>query len=320
MDNLKIGVFICCCYLLSCQSGSAENDLPTHEIEPTQSDDTLSGIITDSDTTVKPGTYKSFDAELADIMHKYFKPELVRELDDHLLEFNEVKTDKDFEASFDSGISIGKAMANSLNNAETEYLQKEKSKSEYYDPVGAMPDNEKAAMDKAISPIFISCAVECSEVDLAYNFEGLQELADATTGEMDDEFIEIAQSIDKYSFGFLYKGMGSWIEQTWDLGGASRLGNGEMINLIEKISGFEAKYDGFEKHIADYRKRMLEGLLYTGSFWLSKEEVIDEYRQIMQMDFFSTEQLKQIEETLEKLQNPPDYWQFDCQTGDCQFG
>lgn len=296
---------------------SASNDEEHFEEEISDTTSESSAII--ADTVLNVGTV--FNQETAILLEKYFTEDIIEDLEAFLLDYSEMTTYKDFQSIYDQGKEIGIAMSNSINQAKTTYLKKYKSENTYYDPVAAM-DDDWAKLEKPIKPFMISCAVECTEIEMGYDLKYLAKSAKKTSGTMDDDFVEVAQLINEQFYGFLYSSKGKWFRFTWDLGGVSLAGEGIFLDAIAVISAFEKNHDGFKKEIAEYKEWMLSDIVNDCSFEYSKEEAVEEFQSIMKLDFFTENEKDFIKSKIREMQSEdlPDHYQFNCKDGDCVFG
>jgi hypothetical protein len=182
----------------------------------------------------------------------FFGESLAKEIAQYRHIYHSASEDKQFAQNYEKGQKLREKMV--------EVLEK---KAEV---------DDKHVMDmtwlEAVMPGYsVSRIAEGTMYYLFTNFKQMLKIADRTEGAADNNFLAI--SIDMYDWGqkdldeqfvgresFFY----AWMEQTWDYGGDSLLGQGKHIYLLKRMTGFSKNTDLFKQAIKQYKTALGEDL------------------------------------------------------------
>ncbi|UKN00089.1 hypothetical protein K6119_10105 [Paracrocinitomix mangrovi] len=259
-----------------------------------------------------------------ELFSKYFGEKLIAKIDNYMSTYESLQTAKEFEKCYDQGKDLFKDLFDAYYNPQTEYMKKLKKDNEneygFYDPVNIL-DNEFFDMTGKMGPIVFTCVAECTEIDFTYDQEKLLEKAKLTEGNDDELFLEYATEIYGPNWTSGSFEWPVWYVQTWDYGGSSKIGDGTLKKYIKKHQELESKLNLFSVKMKYIKDHMLEELSHVGSYMKSKEMVLKEYDEILEMDFFNEEEKTKIRDARAKLEGETeDYIQFNCESGDCSYG
>lgn len=158
-----------------------------------------------SRTTIVP----ALSDDLIKQLNKLLNEDAVKLIQYHHKQWENVQTENDFAKTYHEG----EKLFESLNT-----LISKKFGDDAYEAMSNLEILEKSFLFRA------SCEAECSVFMLKYFHPGLQKLADATTGNADDDFIESKILAE----GEIGAHQPTWINffiRTWDYGGGSLLGD-----------------------------------------------------------------------------------------------
>ncbi len=302
--------------IVSCGSENEQGEqleFQTTDTEP--SEDTIS---VENDSLFN-NPYNAFTDDAAKGFSKYFSPELMSELDAYLLDYNTIKTDDEFQVNYTLGIEMFTKMYQAFYEPKTKYLLDLKEESEWWSPVDVVLE-ELYELEGEMGPIVFSCVAECTEMDFIYDLSLLEEKAASTNGNADDDFIALSIFNDgEYGCSSCWSWK-SWFEPTWDLGGSSLLGEGILLESIEMHMDFNTKYKGYEIHMERMYDTYMNELSWAQSYMHSREEVLKELNDIIEIGLFSGVDLEKILETKAKIEDEKSGVEFDCETGNCSYG
>jgi hypothetical protein len=293
-----------------------------------QSGDTVTGeqkeFVTDSppaDSVV--AAHVSFSEEETLLLEKYFEPVLLAKLDNYVAGYDALATAADFEKNYNEGMALFAELYEALTVPKTGYLKAKfeelGQEDENFYPVDLL--SEYDGLNGMLGPVMISCAAECTDLDFLYDLEAMLEKAKATSGNADEDFMELVLYIENNTAGYAaYPGFKVWYVQTWDYGGYSMLGNGVFTDAVKRTMAFEKEHNLFAAQIAAIHGDFINSLTWDTSFGLSKEDVLKEFDALMKTGFFTKEEKEVLKESREKIQNGAEGYQFDCETGDCSYG
>ncbi len=185
---------------------------------------------------------------------------------------------------------------------------------------------ELASLEEVVPGFTNSCIAECTEYDCWFYLAPYLELAKKTNGSADDEFFE-ALSIgygERMTTAHTFK---AWFAQMWDYGGATLLGNGIHLDFLTKAKHYNENYQVGNKLMNKLIKSAYDDINH-GIYMNSPEKVTEEMRAIIELKVFSedkNENLSKFATQIENgnMENPNSggsQLQFNCETGDCDFG
>jgi hypothetical protein len=300
--------------------------LVTMGMQACQSGDAVTGeqkeFLTDSppaDSTAQVLVYSSFTEDETLMLEKYFEPALLAKLDQYVGAYDGLATAQDFEKNYRDGKALFQELYDALVTPKTNYLKELAAEEEYWMPVTILEELEQ--MNGLIGPIQISCAAECTDLDFLFDLEELKQKTLSTTGNADDDFIDLVMFIEDGQYGYAgYPGFKVWYVQTWDYGGYTMLGNGVFSDAVKRTEQFENKHDLFADELKAIHEDFVNSLTWDGTFGLSKEQVLEEFATLLKKDFFTKEEKTLLKESFEKIKTETEGYQFGCETGDCTFG
>ena len=135
---------------------------------------------------------------------------------------------------------------------------------------------------------------------------------------MDNAFMNLIQSVEIFSGNAKVFGYKKWFEQTWDYGGASKIGEGILLNAIVEIQNFKMRFIGFDDGVGIMHNSMFHSLTNETKFMVSKSEVMNELNEIIKLAYFEGNELQKIKTHINKIKGGDDIY-FDCRTGDCDL-
>jgi len=160
-------------------------------------------------------------------------------------------------------------------------------------------------------------------------------LADALTdlefGKAYLKLLEIRNSLTSQiyngDFGGTADGWHNWFERTWDYGGGSLFGSGIHMEILETINKLKLKTSMYNELISKYQAYLLMDIQH-GIYMKSQEEATAELKNILSLEYLSSDEKQPLQFLLgnwEKgdavCKNCVDgIYQFDCATGDCNWG
>lgn len=295
--------------LISCQTSTTEEggtqkefitDAPPEIVDSVETPETL--ILRDSTKTE---------------LKKYFSEELIQKIENYFVEYNMVNSDTAFQKIYDSGVELCKELALSFQDPQTAYLKDLMSQDEYelYYLHGEMEE-----LNGQLGPIYITCVAECSEMDFCFDLNSLNKKAISTNGSADDDFVDILLFVES-DFGYAgYFDFKVWTKQYWDYGGSNLLGRGVMLDAIRRTKIFKETHTLFASQIEIVHQDFLHELTTAHSFEYTKEEVLAEIDKIIDLKYFESDALKAILKQYDLIEAGGENFQFNCSTGECQFG
>ena len=184
--------------------------------------------------------------------HSFFGESLAKEITQYRHIYHTTSNDKQFAQNYEKGQKLREKMVAVLEKkAEVD---------------------DKNVMDmtwlEAVMPGYrVARVAEGTMYYLFTNFKQMLKVADKTEGAVDNNFLAI--SIDMYDWGqkdldeqfvgresFFY----AWMEQTWDYGGDSLLGQGKHIYLLKRMTDFSKNTELFKQAINQYKTALVEDL------------------------------------------------------------
>lgn len=281
-----------------------------------------------SDTTL---LYKSIDysAKLKNPLHyfpeeiaalqSYFSDSMICSLDSNQFDLHDATSDSILLNVFEKSLQIRKGLLGELFDKK---LPEEKN-GEYY------PDyiiTELKMVEEASKALVSTCVAECTSFDFTFLLNDLLEKARSTSGELDDEFFQLLM-IGDGNYGGTGEGWFTWFDRTWDYGGGSLLGSGIHLNFLTKSEDFKRKTSQFDFLLDSYIGDLLNDIKH-GIYMNSRESIISELKEILNLATLTPENKKSISSFLQLLESGEENCkscvdgklQFDCATGNCNWG
>lgn len=184
--------------------------------------------------------------------HRFFGPSLAKELAQYRRVYHTTSNDQQFAQNYEKGQMLREKMVSVLEKK------------------AEVDDNNVMDMTwlETVMPGYsVSRVAEGTMYYLFANFKQMLKVAEKTEGAADNNFLLV--SIDIYDWGhkdldekfagkeyFFY----AWMEQTWDYGGDSLLGQGKHIYLLKRMTGFRKNTDLFKQGINQYKTALVEDL------------------------------------------------------------
>lgn len=309
MKKLIIASFILVALFSRCGSGS-ESEIGTQKEFTTES-------APEEDTLVIPAV--GITAEIRLELEKYFSTDLCVKIENYVSDFDTLSSDAAFQNNYREGRNISDEMTEQLNKPVTSYLKKLAKGKEYWYPVDEIFGDLEIFSDQ-LGPLVISCVAECTEIDMTYDLLKMQRKAQETLGNADDDFMKLLVSIDG-EFGYAgCVGFKSWFNQTWDLGGSSLLGDGQLLSIIKATIQYKKNHKLFNEELKLLKSDYLDALSWGSSYQFTPEKILVEFEAILALDYFTNEELVEINELYERIKNRDTSFQFDCENQDCSYG
>lgn len=276
-------------------------------------------FITDAPPTEDSLSESGITQGLKDSLANYFTQVLVDRIDKYISAYNTLSTTEEFEKNYHEGMAIFLEMEIQLNDPKTEYMIAKSKEEEDWYPVDILSEIED--FNGRLGPIEFSCAAECTALDFLFDLTVLREKAKGTEGDGDDHFMNLVISMEG-DYGYAaYPGFKSWFNQTWDLGGSSDIGNETLLGCIQSCQKFEKNYpDLFKNEIAEIHINFVDALVYGYIYSYDQETILGEYDKILKLNFFTSNEKKQIKTHYEEIKTGAEPFQFMCETGDCTYG
>ena len=306
----------------SCESESEVNDTNTKEkvedslVLETAIDTTF---IEQKDTIVMPN-YELTDADKKSLK-SYLTKNQILALSNELNTFNTSEIDTVIINSFIEILRITDTLKNHLiATADYEMIDEN---DDYY-PFNLQ--TELAGLEKAIPGFINSCVAECTEYDCHYQLAPFISRSKLTIGIADDEFFELltTSSGDYFTTAHQFR---AWFAQMWDYGGASLLGSDIHLDYLKNSQDFITRYSNGNKLLKRLQNEAYGDALH-GIYMNHSIKVGKELKAIMDLKIYTSEENAKLNELYMKIISG-DYTkgdgvgrklQFDCETGDCDFG
>jgi hypothetical protein len=311
--------------LISCGSEKTESQLDNLAQEEINVDSIISGSETDTTTLVTPNIKPSISYSLSNEDLKSIKPYLnkaqISSLNEALKTFRTTEKDIEIIGAFQTILQLTDSLKNNvIANANYEIIDE----NEDYYPFTLQ--TELSGLEHAIPGFMNTCVAECTEYDCSFELSPFLERANETLGNADNEFFEalhIANG-ERMTTANQFK---AWFAQFWDYGGATFMGSEIHLKFLKKVKDYNAKYqtgnDILNSIVQDAYVDIQHGIYMN-----SPEKVASEMYKIITLNIFTPEQ----NAVLNKLANQIDKGdftyancvggtlQFNCETGDCDFG
>lgn len=140
------------------------------------------------------------------------------------------------------------------------------------------------------------------------DFRAFLNLANKTSGQIDNEFLDICiTAFPEDSIEYFYP---SWKIQTWDYGGHSLLGRGKHMDMLGKMDKLLKQSDLFKEEIGRMKQDILNDM--TGSYvtyWEEKEKILAEIDTIIHSNYglFSEEEKIALNTRKEQFEAPEEH-------------
>ena len=173
--------------------------------------------------------------------------------------------------------------------------------------------------NKKFSPLIVGCAGECTMLELTLDMRVMKEMAFKYGDSKDSIFLELADVVSP-GYGFMNDyGFPGWFMQTWDYGGASMLGNGQLLDAIQLYIQLKAmNISEYCEHLDRAYDAFRHSLSSEIRFMNTYESVFQEMEQILNLGFFEGEDLELIKEHYANMKELKGFY-FNCAQGDCGF-
>jgi len=226
---------------------------------------------------VKPITTDS--SEYISILEKmrlesFFGKKLAKEIQAYNNTLTSAKTDTIFADAFKNGLAIQEKI-NEVMGEKVEIDNPQQLPSMIW-------------LENAMPGFQNSLVAEGTKFYLFAHYYRLLQIAQSTTGNADDEFMDLQISI--YPLDSIEHFFPAWFLQTWDYGGHSLLGKGLHFKILKKVNDLLEKKSPFNKSLENIKKEILDDILDTQkfvSYWYKKEKILSEIDQIIDANFVS---------------------------------
>ena len=113
-------------------------------------------------------------------------------------------------------------------------------------------------LENMMSGYHLSLVAEGTEYYLFANFNKMLAIAQKTRGNDDDAFFKLSRDLYAYEGreGFYY----AWMEQTWDYGGDSLLGQGKHVLFLKRLTQFSNNQSLFKAAIQQYTRALVQDI------------------------------------------------------------
>lgn len=276
----------------------------------------------DSTTTenesIDNNNFAVLETETVVELEKFFSPTLVERIDQFAKSFENSKTDEEFEANYHEGEEIFKLMDQAFESPETEYLKDLKLNALDWNPVSYCLE-DLHVLDGKVGPIVFSCNREQTLLEFVFDLDMLKEKALETEGFADDDFIDLVIAVEGKSYGIAGShGFNAWFIQTYENGGTSKLGEGILFDCVQKAKDFKKMHSQFGPEMELLHQEFLSEMVYGKWYMHSQEKVLQEFEDILGLDYFTDDELKQIKKFKKELEKGKDI-EFGCEDGHCLY-
>lgn len=185
---------------------------------------------------------------------------------------------------------------------------------------------ELAGLEQTIPGFINTCIAECTEYNCSFELAPFIQKSKETEGQADDDFFE-ALSIgygERMTTAHTFK---AWFAQMWDYGGATLLGNDTHFIFLKKAQSYNATYHVANDILNDLIESAYEDIMH-GIYMNDPIKVTKEIRKISALNVYSTENNEFLNNFATQIENG-NYeieqlggriLQFNCETGNCDFG
>lgn len=303
-DFQKISFVASAAIMFACTSGETG---PTGEQKEflTESEPLADSVIADMPLS------DSIKTELG----RFFSPESVQGIADVLNGFSFCDTDTAFQEVYAEAMTLILVL-----NAEFENPPSDESKRLLEDGNQFALYEKLKTFNGVITPLVVGCVAECTLVDFSLDLKWLALLAKETRGMADDEFMELLLLVEG-DYGYAGRtDFKVWDVPYWDYGGANRLGDGIVLEVVKMLQRIHVPDQLFADALSEVHDDVFQMLSSDHAYEFSHEEVLAEYTKILRLNYFTGDELDAILRQVDMLRSAPDKYQFNCSTGDCVFG
>jgi len=206
---------------------------------------------------------------LAKRLQNMFGKDLARQIKIYRTNYHSAKTSAEFASAYRQGLTVRDSMVSLM---ETDI---------------SIVDDDKLAdlnwLEQTMPGYIVQLAKEGTMYYLFNDYSRFKNKAVTTTGSEDDAMAELlfaSFAVDSIEHFFP-----AWFLQTWDYGGASLLGQGIHLDLLDKMEGIN-KSKLFQKETNDLRDRLINDI--SGQhveYWEPQQRILDELDRILDQDF-----------------------------------
>ncbi|MDO5693419.1 MAG: hypothetical protein Q4G70_13260 [Pseudomonadota bacterium] len=265
-------------------------------------------------------------ASQLDLLRHHLGESEARALAHYLEGYQKVTSDAEFADHYDAGVALFNAVMK-------------------IDGEGLSTDEEIAEEARALDTLFalrLGCMAECSQIDLFYSLDDLARLASATRGDLDDRFIALKRQAEGYSASPIWADSTgdapppdvghyrptsinlNFLNQTWDYGGHSLLGNGASQRFLADSWQFMQDTPLFGADIQHIRETLLTTAINNGTYDLPRERALSELRAILAAGILSEDETRLLQTLREHMERGTNEYgvpfEFDCANKECATG
>jgi hypothetical protein len=231
----------------------------------------------------------------------YFSRRQIDQLEEYEKTFRNIKTAHDLHRAYCKIDSIYDGLADTL----TAKQQRAGDSILDFDRIGAIVSGINFAH------------YEGSSVLINPELVTFKRAAEMTPEKCDDDFIAIM--ISTYGPEKFFS-LPRWINQTWDYGGTSLLGEGIDLSILTQIQKALASSKEFEPELKEIRSTILSDILSAKCYEYDSSKILAEVNKIILNIKFSEEEKIKLNERLEELKNPTKEFQMNCAKKECKCG
>lgn len=255
----------------------------------------------------------------ADVLLNYLGDTTIKRFDDVCVALAEAKLDTSLLVAFEELHDL------SANLKQVIYENANYSKVVDGQEFPFYLQTELSFMEEAVPGFINSCEAECTEYDIAFDLSVYKEKAGKTEGELDDDFFDLLSFAhnEQLYLGSRFK---IWFAQVGDYIGASLIGDKSHLKFLVKAKEYLSKSDYGIRFVNELMEDAFYDIFH-GIYMYSPEEVVEELKEIIALTVFTVEQNKQLQEYIKKIESGDysceclgDKMQFNCETGECDFG
>ena len=309
-------------FLFGCISENDKPDNDTFKIveDSVKTEPDIPVITIDtSENADQSDTVLFYNTKEINALKLYFSDSAIAALNHIQLSLNQAKTDSDLLSAYKKLLAIRKVLTSEI------WKKNLPDQKEY----GYYPDYIISDLyNVSLSSIGLraTCVAECTEFDFTFLLTDFIDLAQKTSGELDDEFFELL-SIANSEYGGTGEGWFDWFYRTWDYGGGSMLGSGIHLKFLQKEVAFREKTHQFDSLLDKYHSDLIRDLGH-GIYMQTADKVVEELNAIIQLPSLSEQGKEAAESLLYKISSGnisckncvEGHYQFGCDTADCNWG
>jgi len=223
-------------------------------------------------TTTNPSEYISILENMR--LESFFGKNLAEEIRSSNNKLTTTNSDLDFAVAYENALTIQEK----INDVMADKIE--------IDHPQQLPS--MIWLENAMEGFQNSLVAEGTKFYLFAHYYKLWQMAQKTSGNADDEFMQLQISIhptDSIEHFFPV-----WFIQTWDYGGHSLLGEGHHFKILKKVNELLEKKSPFQKSLEGIKKMVLDDIFDTQkyvSYWYKKEKILSEIDDIIQANFVS---------------------------------